>query len=95
LSGPSNLNLTFKSPPKYEEKLPALAWFDAAFQGKRYLIAVNSANQLLKVAFSGLPRINIKVKDAISGIPITNTEKGNFTVGFKPLEVKCMVMERE
>lgn len=91
-AGPSTISMQVN---RKDETLPSLAWLDASLDGKRYLIAVNSANEALKVDFSGLPKAGIKVKDIIGGNVITSTSNGGFALELKPLEVKCMIFERD
>ncbi|MBI3920483.1 MAG: hypothetical protein HY318_03605, partial [Armatimonadetes bacterium] len=66
---------------------PSITHLDVAYRKARYLFAVNSASQPVKVRVEGLPEGSITMRDLFGG-RTTELSQGEFETSFEPLEVK-------
>lgn len=76
-------------------EFPSVSFADISYHGKRYLLAVNSANEGVSVRFSGVPEKGVEVVHAVTGEHIVSPENGAFEVEFAGLEVKLFEIKEK
>lgn len=90
-SGPKTVHMVYK---KVVKDYPSVSHADIAYRDAHYLFLVNSANEPVTLAVSGLPASGVRATDVFEGgaCPIEN---GRLRVSLPMLGVKCFRFERE
>jgi hypothetical protein len=91
INGPATVTLTKTPSATMENKTktyPSISILDIAYDGDRYLFAVNSANEPVKAVVEGLPFAGFTV-EAVFNDENPKLGRGNFATAFEPLEVKA------
>jgi len=87
LDGPPLLNLEYRGN---HAQYPAIAHLDIAYGTHRYLLAVNSSNDVVRVVCSGLPNEKLVAVDLFGQqSPPVESEDGALKLCFAALEVKA------
>ncbi len=96
-SGSEKTSCTIRSgKEKVPQEMPSVSWADISYHGRRYLFAVNSANEAVTVQFSGMPENGVTLLDALTGQVMAETLKnGVFETKIATLEVKLYEITRE
>lgn len=89
--GPATVDCKFKVKKLETFTYPAVAFVNLAYNNKRYVIAVNSANSNLTAEFTGFPKYGITAVNAFSGKTAESPVNGILKLEFKPYEVIGLV----
>ena len=90
LSGPARVATAHATPIEY----PSVAMLDVAHPQGRYLFLANSANEPVRVAVEGLPRVPVRVENVFEPEDQRVVAVGRFEPALEPLEVKAYRLDR-
>ncbi len=94
--GPEKIPLEIRSgKTKTQYEMPSVSYADISYHGRRFLFAVNSANEAVTVQFSGMPSNGVALVDALTGQAAEALKNGAFDTQITAFEVKLYEIIRE